>query len=343
MLNQDETRTLAHLLRRAGFGARPDEWAAYAKLGVAGTTDRLLHPEAVPDHLAEVMQDIGADYIDFTDMGSVSKWWMYRMLHTQRPLEEKMTLFWHGHFATANYKVDNPRWMWQQNQTFRTHALGNFRQMLLAVTRDPAMLVWLDGVDNRKGHPNENYGRELQELFTMGVGSGYTEKDVQEAARAFTGWGVDRDANSAVFSPDRHDDGVKTYLGETGNFTGDDVIDIIVRQPATARFLSHQAVQVLRPRRPLARRHQAADGRLLRQRVRDPGRRRRPPEVAGVLQPAGDVRPDQKPGGVRRDADADAGRADDGDGGDHGAVCGRWGRNCSTRPTSRAGRAARPG
>ncbi|MBV9848226.1 MAG: DUF1800 domain-containing protein [Armatimonadetes bacterium] len=237
MLNQAETGRLAHLLRRAGFGSRPDEWTAYAKLGVAGTTDRLLHPETVPDHLAEVMHDIGGDYIDFNSLDSLSKWWLYRMLHTQRPLEEKMTLFWHGHFATANYKVDNPKWMWQQNQTLRTHALGNFRSLLQAITRDPAMLVWLDGTDNRKGHPNENYGRELQELFTMGVGSGYTEKDVQEAARAFTGWQVDREAGSAVFRPERHDDGVKTFLGETGNFGGDDIIDIIVRQPATATFL----------------------------------------------------------------------------------------------------------
>ena len=238
MLTQDETQRLAHLLRRAGFGARPDEWAAYSKMGVARTTDHLLHPEATPDHLDDVMRDIGGDYIDYNDMGSVSKWWLYRMLHTQRPLEEKMTLFWHNHFATAYFKVQNPGWMWQQNQLFRTHALGNFRQMLQAVTRDPAMLVWLDGVENRKGHPNENYGRELQELFTMGVGSGYTEKDVQEAARAFTGWDVDSGTNTAVFRPERHDDGVKTYLGETGNFGGDDIIDIIVRQPATAHFLS---------------------------------------------------------------------------------------------------------
>ena len=229
---------MAHLLRRAGFGARPEEWTAYARLGVAGTTDRLLHPEMVPDHLAEVAQDIGGDYIDYTDMTSVTKWWLYRMLHTQRPLEEKMTLFWHGHFATANYKVDHPAWMWQQNQTFRAYALGNFRDMLKAVSRDPAMLVWLDGEDNRKGHANENYGRELQELFTMGVGSGYTEQDVQEAARAFTGWRIDHQNNCFQFDATQHDDGPKTYLGETGNFNGDDIIDIIVRQPATAHFLS---------------------------------------------------------------------------------------------------------
>ena len=233
--------------------------------------------------------------------------------------------------------------MWQQNQMFRAYALGNFRSLLLAVTRDPAMLVWLDGEDNRKGHPNENYGRELQELFTMGVNSGYTEKDVQEAARAFTGWGVDRDTNSAVFSPDRHDDGVKTYLGETGNFTGDDVIDIIVRQPATARFLCTKLFKFFvhdNPTpadiRPLTDAY-FASGYEMRSVVG------RPPEVPGVLWPAGDVRPDQKPGGVRRDADADAERAHDGDGGKLPTACARWGRNCSTRPTSRAGPPARPG
>ena len=236
-LNPNETRKLGHLLRRAGFGARPAEWTQYAKLGVAETTNSLLHPEQFPDHMSEVLQDIQGDYVDFDDMGSVKKWWTYRMSHTPRPLEEKMVLFWHGHFATANYKVDNPRWMWQQNQTFRAHALGNFRTMLQAVSRDPAMLVWLDGVENKKGKPNENYGRELLELFTMGVGSGYTEKDVQEGARAFTGWRFERDTMAFSFHPAEHDDGEKTFLGQTGNFNGDDIIDIVVRQPQTANFL----------------------------------------------------------------------------------------------------------
>jgi uncharacterized protein (DUF1800 family) len=236
-LPTDQSRRLAHLLRRAGFGARPDEWTAYAKLGVAGTTDTLLHPERVPDTLNNVLQGISGDYVDFDNLDSVRNWWIYRMSHSQRPLEEKMTLFWHNHFATANYKVDNPRWMWQQNELFRAHALGNFRTLLQAVSRDPAMLVWLDGADNKKGKPNENYGRELQELFTLGIGGGYTETDVKEAARAFTGWRYDRDAGTFDFNPDAHDDGVKTFLGETGPFNGDDIIDILVRQPATAKFL----------------------------------------------------------------------------------------------------------
>jgi len=236
-LNPTDTRKLGHLLRRAGFGARPAEWTEYAKLGVAATTERLLHPETAPDHMDDVLKDIQGDYVDFDDMGSVKKWWTYRMSHTPRPLEEKMVLFWHGHFATANYKVDNPRWMWQQNQTFRSHALGNFHTLLQAVSRDPAMLIWLDGADNKKGRPNENYGRELLELFTMGVNSGYTETDVKECARAFTGWRYDREANTFAFHANEHDDGPKTFLGQTGPFNGDDILDILVRQPQTAQFL----------------------------------------------------------------------------------------------------------
>ena len=236
-LSRNDTHKLAHLLRRAGFGARPQEWTAYAALGVAGTTERLLHPESVPDHLAEVMQDINGDYIDVNNLDSLRQWWLYRMAHSQRPLEEKMTLFWHNHFATANYKVDRPERMWQQNKTLRAHALGSFRTLLQAISRDPAMMVWLDAEQNKKGKPNENFGRELQELFTLGIGSGYTETDVKEVARAFTGWSADNNQGTFWFDPNHHDDGPKTFLGETGNFNGDDIIDIIVRQPATARFI----------------------------------------------------------------------------------------------------------
>lgn len=236
-LSPNDAHRLGHLLRRAGFGARPDEWQAYAKLGVAGTTEVLLHPERIPDHLDAVLADIGDEYVDFTDLGSVAKWWVYRMAHTQRPLEEKMTLFWHNHFATANYKVDNPRYMWQQNELFRTNALGNFRTLLKAVSRDPAMLIWLDGAENRKGKPNENYGREFMELFTLGIGGGYTESDVKEGSRAFTGWRYDRGQDAFVFDADKHDDGPKTFLGETGNFNGDDIIDIVIKHPSTARFV----------------------------------------------------------------------------------------------------------
>ena len=232
-----DTRNLAHLLRRAGFGARPAEWTAYANLGLAGTTQQVLHPEGVADPFPALLAEVQGDYVDFDNLDSIKKWWLYRMSHTPRPLEEKMTLFWHGHFATANYKVDKPRWMWQQNETLRTHALGNFRTLLSAVSRDPAMLLWLDGGENRKGKPNENYGRELLELFTLGVGGGYSEADVKECARAFTGWQIDRDANVFKFNPDQHDDGVKTFLGQTGAFNGDDILDIVVKHPSTAHFV----------------------------------------------------------------------------------------------------------
>ena len=189
------------------------------------------------DPFPALLAEVQGDYVDFDSLDSIKKWWLYRMSHTPRPLEEKLTLFWHGHFATANYKVDKPRWMWQQNETLRTHALGNFRTLLAAVSRDPAMLVWLDGGENRKGKPNENYGRELLELFTLGAGGGYTEADVKECARAFTGWQLDRDADTFKFNPGEHDDGVKTFLGQTGAFNGDDILDVIVKHPSTAHFV----------------------------------------------------------------------------------------------------------
>ncbi len=237
-LSADDNAKLAHLLRRAGFGARPSEWAEYAALGVAGATQQILHPQRVPDHLQEVLGDIGGDYVDFDDLGSIRHWWLYRLVHTRRPLEEKMTLFWHNHFATANYKVDNARRMWRQNETFRKYGLGSFRTLLQEVARDPAMLVWLDGNSNHVGKPNENFAREVMELFTLGEGGGYTEKDVQEMARAFTGWRGANSESGFVYDPTLHDDGEKTVLGQTGNWHADDVIDILVRQPATARFLA---------------------------------------------------------------------------------------------------------
>ncbi len=232
-----DTHRLAHLLRRAGFGARGPEWAAYSKMGLAGATRRLLHPETVADPFPALLAEVQGDYVDFDSLDSIKKWWLYRMSHSPRPLEEKMTLFWHGHFATANYKVDHPRRMWEQNETFRTHALGNFRTLLAAVSRDPAMLVWLDGAENRRGKPNENYGRELLELFTLGAGGGYTEADVKECARAFTGWQFDRDTDTFKFNAEQHDDGEKTFLGQTGNLNGDDILDIVVKHPSTARFV----------------------------------------------------------------------------------------------------------
>lgn len=237
-LSPAERSSLAHLLRRAGFGATPGQWQEYSQLGIKGTTQQLLHPETVPQDFDKLLETIGGNFVDLDTLAGAASWWIFRMVKTKRPLEEKMTLFWHQHFATAFYKVGNARWMSGQIDTFRKHALGSFRTMLQAVTRDPAMLIWLDGAQSRVGKPNENFGREVLELFSMGVGSGYTEKDVQEAARSFTGWAYDFKNRSFYYNPYLHDDGWKTFLGQSGNFHGDDIIDIIVRQPATGKFLA---------------------------------------------------------------------------------------------------------
>ncbi|OLD22470.1 MAG: hypothetical protein AUJ01_00340 [Acidobacteria bacterium 13_1_40CM_3_65_5] len=162
-------------------------------------------------------------------------WWANRMLTTKRPLEEKLTLFWHGHFATGDVKVRDYRMMLQQNEMLRTHAAGSFRDLLIGILKDPAMLVYLDNGENVKKHPNENFGRELLELFTMGVGN-YTERDVREAARSFTGW--TNDVLAFKFDAEQHDFGDKAFLGRTGSFNGEDIIDAILRQPVTAEFVA---------------------------------------------------------------------------------------------------------
>jgi len=162
-------------------------------------------------------------------------WWANRMLTTKRPLEEKLTLFWHGHFATGDVKVRDSRMMLQQNEMLRAHAAGSFRDLLIGILKDPAMLVYLDNGENVKKHPNENFGRELLELFTMGVGN-YTERDVREAARSFTGW--TNDVLAFKFDAEQHDFGDKAFLGRTGSFDGEDIIDAILRQPVTAEFVA---------------------------------------------------------------------------------------------------------
>ena len=162
-------------------------------------------------------------------------WWANRMLSTPRPLEEKLTLFWHGHFATGENKVRDYRMMHQQNRLFRANASGRFRDLLVGILKDPAMLVYLDNGENVKKHPNENFGRELLELFTMGVGN-YSERDVREAARSFTGW--TNDVLAFKLDPEQHDSGVKTFLGRTGPLDGEDIIDTILAQPVTAEYMA---------------------------------------------------------------------------------------------------------
>ena len=164
----------------------------------------------------------------------LSTWWGERMLTTSRPLEEKLTLFWHGHFATGNTKVRDTRMVFRQNSMLRSKANGNFTDLLIGILKDPAMLVYLDNGENVKGHPNENFGRELLELFTLGVGN-YTEQDIREGSRAFTGW--TNDVLEFEFDAEQHDFEEKTFLGQTGPFDGDDIIEIILEQPAAAEYV----------------------------------------------------------------------------------------------------------
>jgi uncharacterized protein (DUF1800 family) len=225
---------MAHLLRRAGFGPAPGELDRRLGEGYEATVQSLLEPGGINDGLGDIDKHIG-DIFDFGNLDDVRAWWIYRMIHSQRPLVEKMTFFWHGHFATANSKVGNPYLMYKQNELFREHALGSFGELLLRVAQDPAMLVWLDGSANRKAHPNENFAREVMELFTFGSGI-YTEQDVQEAARAFTGWHLKDDA--FYFNANEHDFGPKTFLGQQGDFDGSDILRILSEHPATAERLT---------------------------------------------------------------------------------------------------------
>lgn len=240
-LDNDRSR-VAHLLRRAGFGATPAELASYTALGYAGALDRLLNYSQV-DNSALTAQ-IAPLQLDPSDPNARKQiepakyLWLNRMLYTQRPLEEKMTLFWHNHFATANSKVANALLMQQQIQLFRDTAMGNFETLLQNVTRDPAMLIWLDNAQNRKNAPNENYAREVMELFTVGIGN-YTDDDVKQGARAFTGYTLDKN-RQFVFNPATHDAGPKTFLGQTSNFDANDILGVLVRHPATARRLTTQ-------------------------------------------------------------------------------------------------------
>ena len=190
----------------------------------------------------------------------LSYWWANRMLTSPRPFQEKMTLFWHGHFATTEEKVRDYRKLQVQNNLLRQHANGKFRTLMVAVAKDPAMLAFLDAAANLKGAPNENFAREIMELFTMGVGN-YTEQDIREAARAFTGWNYQ--GLTFVINPAQHDDGLKTVLHQTGRFNGEQVIDILLAQPVTAEFLAGKLYRYF-VREDLSPQYQQQLGKLLR-------------------------------------------------------------------------------
>lgn len=228
-----EREKIAHLMRRAGFGFTEAELDQFEKRGLDRTITELVN---YPPNDPKVDEMLAKMNLDLTKIGNLQTWWVSRMIVTERPLLEKMTLFWHGLLATSIRRVNNPSYMLQQNQFFRNNALGDFRDILIGISKDPAMLIWLDSNSNRRGRPNENYARELMELFSMGIGN-YTEADVKEAARAFTGWHLSRQGQF-VFNSNLHDYGAKTFLGEKGNFDGTDIIDIIVKNRANARFIA---------------------------------------------------------------------------------------------------------
>jgi len=261
-----------HLLLRAGFGGTPAQIEAIAALGAERAVDYLVDVEDVSfaapsadafdrdilrpytqaeqaainearrrrdeNTLAEVRaRRQQAQREDRRQMRRVQLWWLERMIETPRPLEEKLTLFWHGHFATSYRTIENSYHMYQQNQLFRRHALGNFGELLFWIIRDPAMLAYLDNNDSRVGQPNENLARELMELFSLGVGN-YTERDIKEGARALTGYTFRDD--EFVFVENNHDRGRKSILGVAGDLDGDGFVTAILRQPACSRFIARK-------------------------------------------------------------------------------------------------------
>ena len=251
MAHKDDMALMAHLMRRAGFGAANEELEARVAKGYEATVEELLHPEAQPDMQRDIMLRYQTQWVSAGGLEGQQEEWAYRMINTKRPLEEKVALFWHGILCTGHAKCEYPRQQQIELDMFRTTGMGNFRDLLVEISRDPAMVFYLDNCMSHKGAINENYGRELLELFAMGVGMdgdfNYSEDDVKECARAFTGWTV---TNSIprypygkyeaffIYDPADHDDGEKTFLGETGNFSGEDICNIIAKQSSAARFIA---------------------------------------------------------------------------------------------------------
>jgi hypothetical protein len=236
-----DVRKVAHLHRRAGFGATWRELQRDLREGPDASVVRFLGPAELPEEEEQIIAGIRQGVLGSNDSARLKAWWLYRTVFLNRPLEEKMTLFWHSHFATSNIKVRNVPLMLEQNELLRQHALGEFAPLLTAIISDPAMLIWLDGADSQRERPNENFSREFLELFTLGIGN-YTESDIREAARAFTGWIRIRNASvgeTPVFRFDRSqfDDGEKTFLGQTGRWQAGDIVRITLERPAAAEFL----------------------------------------------------------------------------------------------------------
>ena len=245
MPNTEDIALISHLIRRGGFGAPRAEIDEHAERGYDATVEWLLDPDGEPE------VDTAALYRYHPDAERPFRLpngmeWLYRMVTTQRPLEEKMALFWHQVFATGENKVESVYEIAQQIKMFREHGLGNYRELLVSLAQNPAVLYWLDNQENHKRAPNENWGRELMELFSMGIGN-YTEKDVYEASRAFTGWAFDTKIHWLLWGPhlwnyefhaEDHDATDKTLFGHSGNLDGADVIDLIVQQPSCHVFIA---------------------------------------------------------------------------------------------------------
>ena len=246
---------LAHLLRRAGFGATPQEMDIYSQMDYDAVVDSLMdfsEEDIIPE---DVISRFHKDQSDFRNPNGAGANWVYRMVMTKTPLREKICLFWHRVFATASTKLIQNRPILNQIAMFRKHGMGSFDDLLVKLSKDPAMIMWLDNQDNHGTNINENYGREILELFAMGVGN-YTEDDIKETARAFTGWRVANPEYMSIkmrnntvrpygymswqyeYDADDHDDGEKTILGETGNWNGEDAVRIICSKQATAEFLA---------------------------------------------------------------------------------------------------------
>ena len=235
-------RRAAHLYRRAGFGATPAEVDEAVKLGPAAAVERLCRPARTQaaELFERTLDALAARAAAAGNAQQLPAWWLYRMRGTPDPLLEKLTLFWHGHFATSAAKVENKRLMLAQNELLRRHARGPFGDTVRAVSRDPAMLVYLDSTTSRRIRPNENYARELLELFCLGAGN-YTEHDIRELARAFTGREVR--AGQFAFNPVQHDTGTKTLLGRSGNYDGDAAVGVILDHPAAPRFIARKLIR----------------------------------------------------------------------------------------------------
>ena len=246
-----DVELMAHLMRRAGFGATYEELEEYAAKGYEAVVDELLRPMEQPDLEMDILERYFIDWKEMNALEVNQAYLTYRMINTKRPLQEKMTLFWHGIFCVGNSKCEHGRQIQQQLDMFRELGMGSFPKLLLALSIDPAMVFYLDNCMSHKDAINENFGRELLELFAMGVGmdgqANYSEDDVKACAQAFTGWTIanaiprypyGRFESQFAFNPADHDYGEKTFQGETGNFNGEDIIDIIVKQPSAGRFIA---------------------------------------------------------------------------------------------------------